>query len=89
MENKNIEDFMSEYISGLSKENLSEEEKEFEKYCKLFKERFGRNAYIAEPNGTMKKTIDAIKICIEKNEDILDELLYTNLKNDLNNGVLY
>lgn len=89
MENKNIEDFMSEYISGLTKENSSEEEKDFEKYCKLFKERFGRNAYIAEPGGTMKKTIDAIKICIEKNEDILDELLYPNLKDDLNNGVLY
>ena len=46
MEKSNIEDFMSEYISGSTKENLSKEEKEFEKYCKLFKERFGRNAYI-------------------------------------------
>lgn len=88
MEKRNIEDFMSEYVSGLTKENLSEEEKEFEKYCKLFKERFGRNAYIAEPSGTMKKTIDVIKICLEKNEDILDELLYPNLEEDLNNGLL-
>lgn len=89
MEKRNIEDFMSEYISGSTKENLSKEEKEFEKYCKLFKERFGRNAYIAEPSGTMKETIDAIKICLEKNEDILDELLYPNLEDDLNNGLLY
>lgn len=89
MENKNIEDFMSKFLSNSTENGLSEEEKEFEKYCKLFKERFGRNAYIAEPSGTMKDTIKAIKICIEKNEDILDELLYPNLKEDLNNGVLY
>lgn len=89
MENKNIEDFMSKFLSNSTENSLSEEEKEFEKYCKLFKERFGRNAYIAEPSGTMKDTIKAIKICIEKNEDILDELLYSNLKEDLNNGVLY
>lgn len=89
MKKRNIEDFMSECISGSTKENLSEEEKEFEKYCKLFKERFGRNAYIAEPSGTMKDTINAIKTCIEKDEDILDKLLYPNSKKDLDNGVLY
>lgn len=89
MGNRNIKDVMDEFISGVTKENLSEEEKEFQEYCQLFQERFGRNAYIAEPSGTMKKTIDAIKICIEKDEDILDELLYPNLKDDLNNGVLY
>lgn len=55
---------------------MNEEEKEFEKYCKLYEERFGKIAYIAEPNGTMQKTIEAIKICLEKNEDILDKLLY-------------
>lgn len=82
---KNIEDL---FLPN-STENAVSEEKEFEKYCKLFKERFGRNAYIAEPSGTMKDTINAIKLCIEKNEDILDELLYTNLKNDMDNGVLY
>lgn len=90
MKKRNIEDFMSKYISGSTKENLSEEEKkEFEKYCKLFKERFCRNAYIAEPSGTMKDTINAIKTCIEKNEDILDELLYSNSKGNLDKGVLY
>ena len=76
MENKNIEDFMSNFLSNSIEKVLSKEEQEFEKYCKLFKERFGRTAYIAEPNGTMKDTIKAIKICIEKNEYILDELLY-------------
>ena len=57
-------------------EKSTVEEKEFEKYCKLYEERFGKIAYIAEPNGTMQKTIEAIKICLEKNEDILDKLLY-------------
>lgn len=89
MECKNIEDFMSQFLSNSPEKVLSEEEKEFEKYCKLFKERFGRNAYIAIPSGTMKDTINAIKICIEKNEDILDELLYPNLKDNLDNEVLY
>ena len=89
MENKNIENFMTKLLSNSTEQVLSEEEKEFDKYCKLFKERFGRNAYIAVPSGTMKDTINAIKICIEKNEDILDELLYPKLKKDLNNGVLY
>ncbi len=87
MGNRNIEEFMSKYISNSTERSLSEEEKEFKKHCKLFKERFGRDAYIAEPSGTMKDTIKAIKICIEKNEDILDELLYPNLKEDLNNGL--
>ena len=62
MENRNIEEFMSKYMSNSTEGNLSEEEKEFEKHCKLFKKRFGRDAYIAEPGGTRKQTIEAIKI---------------------------
>lgn len=76
MENKNIDEFVSSFISESTKENLSEEEKEFEEYCELFRKRFGRNAYIAEPSGTVKKTIDAIKKCLEEDKDILDDLLY-------------
>ena len=56
---------------------------------KLYKEKFGKNAYVAEPGGTKEKTIDAIKECIEKNEDILDKLLYPNFEEDMNNGSLY
>lgn len=78
MENKNIEDFMSKFLSNSTEKVLSEEEKEFEKYCKLFKERFGRNAYIAEPSGTMENTIKAIKKCLKEDKDILDDLLYPN-----------
>lgn len=36
------------YMNNIENTNLSEEDKKFEKYLKLFKERFGRNAYIAE-----------------------------------------
>lgn len=68
---------------------LSEEEKEFEKYCKLYEERFGKRAYIAEPSGTRQKTIDAIKKCLEKDQDILDDLLYPNFKEDMKKGRLY
>lgn len=34
---------------------LSEEDKEFEKYCKLYEERFGKKAYVAEPSGMKEK----------------------------------
>lgn len=66
------------YINNIENTNLSEKDKEFEKYLKLFKEKFGRNAYIAEPSGTKQQTIEAIKICLKENKDILDELLYQN-----------
>ena len=64
-------------------------EEEFEKYCKLYEERFGKRAYIAESSGTMQQTIDAIKMCLEKDEDILSDILYPNLKKDMEDGVLY
>ena len=66
------------YMNNIENTNLSKEDKEFEKSLKLFKERFGRNAYIADPSGTKQQTIEAIKICLKKNKDILDELLYPN-----------
>lgn len=66
------------YMNNIENTNLSEEDKEFERYLKLFKERFGRNAYIAEPSGTKQQTIEAMKICLKENKDILDELLYPN-----------
>lgn len=68
---------------------LSDEEREFEKYCKLYEIRFGKKAYIAEPSGTKEQTINAITVCLDKNEDLLDELLYPNSDDDMNNGVLY
>ena len=69
-------------MNNIENINLSEEDKEFEKYLKLFKEKFGRNAYIAEPSGTKEQTIKAIKTCLEKEEDILDQLLYSNSNSD-------
>lgn len=68
---------------------LTEEDKEFQYYCTLYKEKFGKHAYIAALSGTREKTIEAIKICLEKNEDLLDELLYPNLKEDMKNGIRY
>ena len=58
-------------------ENLIENMTKFiNKYCELYKSKFGKNAYIAEPSGTKEQTIDAIKICIDENEDILEDLLF-------------
>lgn len=68
---------------------LTEEDKEFQYYCTLYKEKFGKHAYIAAPSGTREKTIEAIKICLEKNEDLLDKLLYPSLKEDMKNGIRY
>lgn len=53
---------------------------EFQKYCKMYEERFNKKAYIAEPGGTKEKTIEAIKKCLKKDKDILDKLLYPKVK---------
>ena len=76
MIDSNIKKSIDNFI--IQKTNIFEDDKEFIKYYDLFKERFGRNPYIAEPNGTREQTIKAIKICLEKNEDILEQLLYPN-----------
>lgn len=71
----NIEEFLNNFINETPKK-LTREEKRFIKYSEKFKKRFGRNPYIAEPSGTKKATIKAIKKCLKENKDILDELLY-------------
>lgn len=81
-EEKNVIENFIDNISNKENVELTYEDEEFEKYCKLYEERFGKRAYIAEPSGTKQKTIDAIKICLEKNEDILDQLLYSNNNSD-------
>lgn len=77
-----MEENIINYMNNIKNNELSKEDKEFEKYLTLFKEKFGRDAYIAELSGTKEQTIKAIKICLEKNEDILDQLLYSNNNSD-------
>lgn len=80
-----VKEYMEEFIDN----NITEEDKDFEKYCNLYEEKFGKKAYIASPNGTKEETIKAIKTCLEKNEDLLDKLLYPNFDEDMKNDVLY
>lgn len=82
-------DYITDFMTNVEEKTLSDEDKEFEKYCKLYEEKFGKRAYIAEPSGTKQKTIEAIKICLEKNEDLLDKLLYPNFDEDMKKGILY
>lgn len=86
--NDKVKAYMEELINNSVLE-LSEEDKEFEKYCKLYKERIGKRAYVTEPSETKEKTIEAIKICLEENEDLLDKILYPNFDKDMENGNLY
>lgn len=86
---KTDEDYIKESFENIEIKPLTEEDKEFEKYCKLYEEKFGKRAYIAEPSGTKEKTIEAIKTCLEKNEDLLDKILYPNFDEDMENGNLY
>lgn len=86
---KNVGDYMNKIIDEYEPTPLTEEDKEFERYCKLYEERFGKKAYVAEPSGTKEKTIEAIKTCLEKNEDLLDKILYLNFDEDMQNGNLY
>lgn len=85
----NVEEYMNILIDEYEPKSLTNEDKEFEKYCKLYEEKFGKQAYIAEPSGSKQQTIDAIKTCLEKNEDLLDSLLYPNFDEDSENGILY
>lgn len=52
---------IEKYINNIKDIKLSDVDNEFIKYLTLFKERFGRNAYISEPNGTKEQTIEATK----------------------------
>lgn len=72
---QDVEDFLNKFINENPKK-LTRKEKKFIKYSEKFKKRFGRNPYIAEPSGTKKATIKAIKKCLKEDKDILDELLY-------------
>ena len=47
-----MEENIEKYINNIKDIKLSDVDNEFIKYLTLFKERFGRNAYISEPNGT-------------------------------------
>lgn len=75
---KTNENFIEENMNKILSTPLPPVDVEFENYCKLYQDRFGKKAYIAEPGGTREKTIEAIKICLDKNEDLLDKLLYPN-----------
>lgn len=73
-----VASFMDEFIENGEVGEPTELDKEFDKYCKLYEEKFNKHAYVAEPSGTKEQTIEAIKVCLEKDEDLLDSLLYPN-----------
>ncbi len=56
-------------------------DKEYEYYSKLYFEKFGKRAFIAEPGGTKEKTIEAIKKSLESNEDLLGKIFYPESDN--------
>lgn len=87
-ENK-VEEFMNKVIGEYEPTPLSEEDREFDKYAKLYEERFNKKAYIPEPSGTKEFAIECIKKCLSENKDMLDELYYPNFEKDIENGVLY
>ncbi len=49
-------------------------DEEYSYYSKLYYEKFGRKAFIANPGGTKEKTIEAIKKSLEANKDLLGEI---------------
>ena len=87
-ENK-VEEFMNKIIEEYEPTTLSEEDKEFDKYKKLYKERFNKRAYIPMPSCTKKFAIECIKKCLSEDKDMLDELYYPNSEEDMKNGLLY
>ncbi len=87
--NKTQEDYMMELFEKSEPKELTQRDEEFEKYAKLYEEKFNKRAYIPEPSGTKEFAIECIKKCLKENRDILDDLYYPNLKKDMENGVLY
>jgi len=86
---KTQEDYMMELFEKYEPQTPTPLDEEFDKYCKLYKERFGKRAYIPEPSGTKEFVIECIKKCLDENNDMLDDLYYPNFKKDMENGVLY
>lgn len=81
-ENYGLKKFMNNFINeNTEKKKLTKIEKDYIKYSEEFKKKFGRYPYIAEPSGTMELAIKAIKICLEENKDILDEIYYPDKSN--------
>lgn len=73
---KALKDYINRFIES---DVIEEKDEEFEKYCLLYKEKFGKNAYIAEPSGTKQQTIEAIKLCLKENKDMLDKIYYPDI----------
>ena len=80
-------DEMTDFISKTFEKNDVNDE--YEKYAKLYEERFNKKAYIPEPNGTREFAIKCIKKCLYENQDILDKLYYPTSEQDAENGILY
>ena len=53
-------------------QNINEE---YEYYSNLYYEKFGKKAFVANPGGSKEQTIEAIKISLEKNKDLLGNIL--------------
>lgn len=77
---KNDSDYFMKFIN---QNNETLEDEELMKYFRMYEERFGKKAYIAEVGGTREKTIEAIKKCLEEDKDMLDDILYPDKKDDV------
>ncbi len=86
---KTQEDYMMKLFEKNERQTPTPLDEEFDKYCKLYEERFGKSAYILEPSSTKEFAIECIKKCLTENKDILDDLYYPNFKKDMEKGVLY
>lgn len=86
---KTDEDYMMELFEKNESYEPTPLDEEFEKYCKLYEEKFGKKANIPEPSGTKEFVIECIKKCLQEDRNILDDLYYPNFKKDMENGVLY
>lgn len=86
---KTQEDYMMEVFEKFEPQSPTPLDEEFNKYCKLYEERFNKRAFIPEPSGTKEFVIECIKKCLDENRDILHNLYYPNFEKDMENGVLY
>ena len=89
MNEKEREKKILEMFEKMPEKSRTPIEKEFDKYAKLYEERFNKRAYIPVPSGTIEFAIECIKKCLSENKDMLDELYYPNFEKDMEDDVLY
>lgn len=80
--NTSIDDLIDDNELFDDTETVDEIKENYEEYSKIFFDKFGEYPYISETGGTYEKAIEAIKICLKEDKNILDQIYYPQISVD-------